>query len=73
MYPARLSLLLLPWTEALQLATLADCARRLVTIFGAPWHIRFRLQLAMLASLLIRVVGAVGVAVFTLVWIREQE
>ncbi len=43
-YPCRLSVIVLPAQQVLEAATLVDCARRLCSVYGAPWHIRFKLQ-----------------------------
>lgn len=43
-YPCRLSVIVLPAQQILEAATLVDCARRLCAVYGAPWHIRFKLQ-----------------------------
>lgn len=44
MYPSRLSLVLLPVQQALQLSTLVDSLRRFAAIYKAAWHVRFKLQ-----------------------------
>ena len=73
MYPCRLSLVLLPYFQSLQAATLVDCARRFAAIYGAPWHIRFKLQLGLLGAYGIKAVGSVGLAVYTYFWIRDNK
>lgn len=45
-YPCRLSVLVLPAQQVLEAATLVDCARRLCAVYGAPWHITFKLQVS---------------------------
>lgn len=47
MYPCRLTLIMLPLRQLLELATLADTARRFTAIYpGTPWHARFKAQVA---------------------------
>ena len=55
MYPARLSLMLLPLNQVLQLSSLLDCARRFAAIFAADTLLRLRLHFATLAGVAVRV------------------
>lgn len=73
MYPSRLSLLLLPVQQMLAVATLVDCARRFSAIYGAPWHLRFKLQLGFVAAHAVKALGGLGLAGFTWWWIRENK
>jgi hypothetical protein len=73
MYPCRLTLLLLPVQQMLAVATLFDCARRTAAIYGAPWHLRFRLQLGFLFGCGVRALGGAGLAAFTYYWIRQNK
>ncbi|PRW44843.1 prolyl endopeptidase-like isoform A [Chlorella sorokiniana] len=72
-YPCRLSVLVLPVQQLLEAATLVDCMRRLCAVYGAPWHIRFKLQLLFTAAHFLKFVGSAGVAGFIYWWIRSNN
>ena len=73
MYPCILSLHLLPLQQLLEAASLVDCARRFTAIFGAPWHVRFKLQLAMLGAYVLKALAGAGLAAYSYWWLRDNE
>ncbi|KAL4448336.1 hypothetical protein ABPG75_005555 [Micractinium tetrahymenae] len=73
LYPCRLSLLLLPVQQMLSVATLVDSARRFCTVYGAPWTLRFKLQLGFVGAHFVKAAGAAGIAGFAYWWIRQNN
>lgn len=71
LYPCRLSLVLLPLQEMLQVATLVDCVRRFVSIYGAPWHMRFKTLLLFMVVFSAKAVGGAALTAFTFYWLRK--
>lgn len=70
MYPCRLSLILLPYQQLLQAATLVDCVRRFLSVYGAPWHLRFKAYLFFTGAFAAKAIGGSLLAAFVFYWIR---
>lgn len=73
LYPCRLSLVLLPLQEMLQVATLVDCVRRFMSIYGAPWHMRFKTLLLFMVVFSAKAVGGAALTAFTFYWLRKYS
>ena len=73
LYPCRLSLILLPLQQLFQAAVLVDCVRRFLSIYGTPWHIRFKAYLAFIAAFAAKAAGAALLAAYAFWWIRSHS